>query len=98
MIENLNSLLLETNAAISTILMLVSLILFLIVFIIGLIYNRYKLLRKIELINKKYLESKDEDNEMIKEIINIYSDGNSNLINSLDEIRTVLVSIQNNRR
>ena len=62
-----------------------------------LLWDRKQLLKSIEETTQRVYEAKDSETEMLKEIIDKYHRGNVNLIQALNEIKIVLVTIQNSR-
>lgn len=70
----------------------------LLLIILGLAIDRFRLLKRIDKMTDDYLQSKSDENETIQKIINTYHEGNISLVQSLVEIKSVLISIQSNRR
>lgn len=66
----------------------------LIIVIIILLWERNRILKKIEETNKQLYQSKKDEIESIKGIIDLYHQGNINLIQTLAEIKGVLANIQ----
>ena len=65
--------------------------------IIGLIWERVRLLKKIDDLTEKIIQSKKDEMESIREIIDLYHQGNLNLVQTLAEIKGVLANIQSSR-
>ena len=62
-----------------------------------LMWDRKHLLKNIEGTTQKVYDAKDSETEMLKEIVDKYHRGNVDLIQALNEIKIVLVTIQNHR-
>lgn len=95
---NAVSIFLSSNENAGFITILSFIILILLIFIVIVTRDRFKLLKKIEQLTDYQLQLKNKENDSLTEIINTYHNGNLNLIESLNEIKTVLISIQNNRK
>ena len=65
--------------------------------IIGLIWERIRLLTRIDELTEKIIQSKKDEMESIREIIDLYHQGNLNLVQTLAEIKGVLANIQSSR-
>lgn len=63
----------------------------------ALLYDRKRLIQSVEDTTQKVYEAKDSETEMLKEIVDKYHKGNVDLIQALNEIKLVLVTIQNSR-
>lgn len=62
-----------------------------------LLWDRKQLLKSIEDTTQRVYDAKDSETEMLKEIVDKYHRGNVDLIQALNEIKIVLVTIQNSR-
>ena len=62
-----------------------------------LIWDRKNLTRELIKTTQKVYDAKDSETRSIKEIVNRYHKGNLDLVQALTEIKTVLVTIQNER-
>jgi predicted PurR-regulated permease PerM len=69
----------------------------LIFIIIGLIWERIRLVKKLDKVTEKVIQAKADEIESIREIIDLYHQGNLNLIQTLAEIKGVLTHMQSNR-
>ncbi|NCB21180.1 MAG: hypothetical protein EOM88_04700 [Clostridia bacterium] len=65
--------------------------------IIGLIWERIRLLTRIDELTEKIIQSKKDEMESIRQIIDLYHQGNLNLVQTLAEIKGVLANIQSSR-
>lgn len=65
--------------------------------IAGLIWERIRLIKKLEHTTDKIIQAKMDEIESIREIIDLYHKGNLNLVQTLAEIKGVLTNIQNRR-
>lgn len=63
----------------------------------ALIWERVRLLKKIDDLTEKIIQSKKDEMESIREIIDLYHQGNLNLVQTLAEIKGVLANIQSSR-
>lgn len=63
-----------------------------------LLSEKLKLSKEIKKINEKIIENKLSESKAIQEIVDKYYEGNLKLVESFTEIKSVLISIQNNRR
>lgn len=70
----------------------------LLIIIVLLIWERVRLISKLDNGNKQLLQAKKEENDSLKEIVEIYHQGNINLIQTLTEIKGVLSNIQMYKR
>lgn len=66
--------------------------------IIGLLWERVRLLKQLDEITEKFLESKKDELGSIRSLIEMYHQGNISLVQTLTEIKGVLTNIQPNRR
>lgn len=66
--------------------------------IAGFIWDRKALTKNLEDTTQKVYDSKDSEARTIREIVDRYHQGNLDLVQALNEIKIVLVSIQNTRR
>jgi hypothetical protein len=62
-----------------------------------LLWDRKHLINSIDDTTQKVYDAKDSETVMLKEIVDKYHRGNVDLIQALNEIRLVLVTIQNTR-
>lgn len=67
------------------------------VFVIKLLSDKHKLVTSVKLMADDKLSDKDKDLNNFYEIINMYNNSNTHIIQSLDNINKVLKSIENNR-
>ena len=65
--------------------------------IVVLIWDRMSLIRDIQMTIQKVYDAKDSETRSIKEIVDKYHQGNLDLVEALNEIKLVLVSIQSKR-
>ena len=65
--------------------------------IVVLIWDRMSLIRDIQLTIQRVYDAKDSETRSIKEIVDKYHQGNLDLVEALNEIKLVLVSIQSKR-
>lgn len=63
-----------------------------------LVWDRQQLVKNIAETTQRVYDAKDSETKSIKEIVNRYHQGNLDLVQALNEIKIVLVSIQNTRR
>lgn len=63
-----------------------------------LIRDRFKLIKKVDQLKDYQLQEKNKENKSLTEIVNTYHNGNLKLVESLNDINSVLISIQNNRK
>jgi len=63
-----------------------------------LIWDRKRLSKDLYDTTQKVYEAKDSETESIKEIVDRYHQGNLDLVQALNEIKVVLVTIQNIRK
>lgn len=66
--------------------------------IVLLIWDRKVIVRDLNNAIQKVYDAKDSENKSIREIVDKYHKGNLDLVQALNEIKIVLVSIQNTRR
>lgn len=69
----------------------------LIFIIIGLIWERIRLVKKLDKVTEKVIQAKMDEIESIRKIVDLYHQGNLNLVQTLAEIKGVLTHIQSNR-
>lgn len=70
----------------------------LIFIIVGLIWERIRLVKKLDKVTEKVIQAKMDEIDSIREIVDLYHKGNLNLVQTLAEIKGVLTNIQANRR
>lgn len=63
-----------------------------------LVWDRKQILKTLGDTTQKVYDAKDSETESIKEIIEKYHQGHLSVVQALNEIRIVLVSIQNSKR
>lgn len=63
-----------------------------------LVWDRKVLVKELNDSIQKVYDAKDSETQSIKEIVDRYHKGNLDLIQALNEIKIVLVTIQNNRK
>lgn len=63
-----------------------------------LIWDRKQLTKTLTDTTQKVFDAKDSETKSIKEIVDRYHQGNLDLVEALNEIKIVLVTIQTNRR
>lgn len=63
-----------------------------------LIWDRRNLVKNLSETTKLVYDAKDSEASSIKEIVDRYHKGNLDLVQALNEIKMVLITIQNNRR
>lgn len=63
-----------------------------------LLWERVRLINRVEDLTSQIIEGKKEEMEKVREIIDLYYHGNINLVTTLTEIKGVLSSIQPSRR
>lgn len=66
--------------------------------IAGFVWDRKNLTKSLETTTQKVYDAKDSEARTIREIVDRYHQGNLDLVQALNEIKIVLVSIQNSRR
>lgn len=64
--------------------------------IIGLVWERLRLIKKNDELTAAFFDSKKEELESVRRIIDMYHQGNLNLIQTLAEIKGVLANIHIN--
>lgn len=69
----------------------------LIFIIIGLIWERIRLVKKLDKVTEKVIQAKMDEIESIRKIVDLYHQGNLNLVQTLAEIKGVLTHIQSSR-
>jgi len=63
-----------------------------------LIWDRKTLVKSLNDTTQLVYDAKDSETKSIKEIVDRYHKGNLDLVQALNEIKMVLITIQNNRR
>lgn len=63
-----------------------------------LIWDRKQIVKTLTETTQKVFDAKDSETKSIKDIVDRYHQGNLDLVQALNEIKIVLVTIQNNRR
>lgn len=63
-----------------------------------LLWDRKTLVKELTDTTQKVFDAKDSETNSIKEIVDKYHKGNLDLVDALNEIRVVLVSIQSARK
>lgn len=63
-----------------------------------LIYDRIKLTKTITTTTQLVYNAKDSETQSIKEIVERYYQGNLDLVNALNEIKMVLITIQSTQK
>ena len=63
-----------------------------------LVWDRKTLVKELTETTQKVYDAKDSETKSIKEIVERYHQGNLDLIQALNEIKIVLVTIQNSRK
>lgn len=63
-----------------------------------LVWDRKSLTKNLSETTKLVYDAKDRETSSIKEIVDRYHKGNLDLVQALNEIKMVLITIQNNRR
>ena len=66
--------------------------------IVALLFDRRSLVKSLHEITDKAFHQKDAESQSIREIIEKYHQGNLNLVQALNEIKIVLVALQNSKR
>lgn len=66
--------------------------------VVFLVWERRDMIKEISITTQKVYDAKDSETKSIKEIVDRYHNGNLNLVQALNEIKIVLISIQNSRR
>lgn len=66
--------------------------------VVILLWDRKTLVKELNDSIQKVYEAKDSETQSIKEIVDRYHKGSLDLIQALNEIKIVLVTIQNNHR
>jgi hypothetical protein len=75
-----------------------ALITFLFVVVLALVWDRRNLTKMVKETTQKVYDAKDSETRFIKEIIDRYHQGNLDLVQALNEIKAVLIAIQNDGR
>jgi aromatic ring hydroxylase len=76
----------------------VAVIAILFLLVVALIWERRKLYLELTATTLLVYASKDKENSSIKEIVDKYYKGNLDLVQALNEIKIVLITIQNTKR
>lgn len=63
-----------------------------------LVWDRKTLVKELNETTQRVYDAKDSETKSIKEIVERYHQGNLDLIQALNEIKIVLVTIQNSRK
>lgn len=63
-----------------------------------LVWDRKQLIKDLSNTTQKVFDAKDSETKSIKEIVERYHQGNLDLVQALNEIKIVLVTIQNGRK
>ncbi len=63
-----------------------------------LVWDRKSLVKDLTDTTQKVFDAKDSETKSIKEIVDRYHQGNLDLVQALNEIKIVLVTIQNTRK
>lgn len=63
-----------------------------------LIWDRKSLVKELTSTTQKVFDAKDSETKSIKEIVERYHKGNLDLVQALNEIKIVLVTLQNSRK
>lgn len=63
-----------------------------------LVWDRKSLVKELNDTTQKVYDAKDSETKSIKEIVDKYHKGNLDLVQALNEIKIVLVTIQNSTR
>lgn len=63
-----------------------------------LILDRKTLVKDLNDTTQRVFDAKDRETQSIKEIVDLYHKGNLDLVQALNEIKIVMVSIQNSRK
>lgn len=66
--------------------------------IVALVWDRIKTSKALTDTIQKVYDAKDRETDSIKEIVDQYHKGNIDLVHALNEIKIVLVAIQNNHK
>lgn len=66
--------------------------------VVVLVYDRKALSKELTDTTQKVYDAKDSETRSIKEIVDKYHKGNLDLVQALNEIKIVLVTIQNTTR
>ena len=66
--------------------------------VVILIWDRKTLVKELTDTTQKVFDAKDSETKSIKEIVDRYHKGNLDLVQALNEIKIVLVTIQNTRK
>lgn len=63
-----------------------------------LVWDRKSLVKELTTTTQRVFDAKDSETKSIKEIVDRYHKGNLDLVQALNEIKLVLVTIQNTRK
>lgn len=66
--------------------------------VVILIWDRTIINKTLAETTQRVYDAKDSENKLIKEIVDRYHQGNLDLVQALNEIKIVLVTIENSRR
>lgn len=66
--------------------------------VVLLIWDRIKLTRSLTSTTQLVYDAKDKETKSIREIIDKYYQGNLDLVNALNEIKMVLITIQSSQK
>ena len=62
--------------------------------IVALVYERFSILKSLNSTTQKIIDAKEKETEHIREILDRYHQGNLNLVEALNEIKIVLITLQ----
>lgn len=68
------------------------------VIIAVLVWDRQSLVKQVSVTTQKMFDAKDKENKSIREIIERYHRGNLELVQALNEIKIVLLTIQQDHK
>lgn len=66
--------------------------------VVAMIWDRQNIIKKLNDTTQKVYDAKDSETRSIKEIVDRYHKGNLDLVQALNEIKIVLVTIQNTKK
>lgn len=66
--------------------------------ILGLLWERLRILKQLDDVTEKILQFKKEELDSVRGLIEMYHQGNIGLVQTLTEIKSVLANINSNRR
>lgn len=75
-----------------------SIIVILCIIIVALAWDRLSLVKSIASTTKRAFDAKDDETKFIREITDRYHQGNLDLVQALNEIKMVLMTLQNTNR